>query len=465
MAHFDKIVLVIGDLMLDRYIFGSVDRISPEASCPIFQRKGKYIEQLGGAANVAKQIRSFAQNIYIVGSIANDEVGRNIKRLLTESEIKTELICYDANVSTLKERYITDLNQQILRVDEEDFSPLTLETEKLIISFIENRKDEIDCIILSDYEKGVLTETFCREIIKLAMNLKISTIVDIKTPSINKYWGATYIKGNQKEFSTIFPEAQNIQDAYNQKEILLDIKEKFNACNIVITCGKNGLIAVDSKSDVYNLPAEKKHIYDVTGAGDVVTAYLYWGFSNDMSFYETIYRANLAASESVQHLGNVTIHPRTILRSGKVVSISDFLKMSKGLKTVFTNGCFDVIHAGHIDLIHQAKQLGDILVIGLNSDSSIRRIKGRGRPVNTFEYRSMTLSALIDVDYIIEFEEDTPLELITQIKPDILVKGGDYSIDKIIGADFVASYNGEVRIIPHTFNISTTKILNHEHQR
>lgn len=257
MAHFDKIVLVIGDLMLDRYIFGSVDRISPEASCPIFQRKGKYIEQLGGAANVAKQIRSFAQNVYIVGSIANDEVGRSIKRLLTESEIKTDLIFYDANISTLKERYITDLNQQILRVDEEEFSPLTLETERLIISFIENRKDELDCIILSDYEKGVLTETFCREIINLAMNLKISTIVDIKTPSIKKYWGATYIKGNQKEFSTIFPEVQNIQEAYNQNEILLDIKEKFNACNVVITCGKNGLIAVDSKRDVYSLPAEK----------------------------------------------------------------------------------------------------------------------------------------------------------------------------------------------------------------
>lgn len=225
MAHFDKIVLVIGDLMLDRYIFGSVDRISPEASCPIFQRKGKYIEQLGGAANVAKQIRSFAQNVYIVGSIANDEVGRSIKRLLTESEIKTDLIFYDANISTLKERYITDLNQQILRVDEEEFSPLTLETERLIISFIENRKDELDCIILSDYEKGVLTETFCREIINLAMNLKISTIVDIKTPSIKKYWGATYIKGTKKNFPRYFQKSKTYKKRIIKMRSFLILKK------------------------------------------------------------------------------------------------------------------------------------------------------------------------------------------------------------------------------------------------
>ena len=465
MPHFDKIVLVIGDLMLDRYVFGSVNRISPEASCPVFKKNGKCVEQLGGAANVAKQIRSFAQNVYVVGCIANDDIGKKIEQLLIESEIKAELIYHGGLMSTLKERYITDLNQQILRVDEETTSLLPSEFMGLIVSFIENHKNDMDCILLSDYDKGVLTDTFCREIIKLAANFGIPTIVDIKTPSIDKYLGATYIKGNQKEFGHIFPKVNDILKAHDKKEILLDIKKRFNARNVVITCGKNGLIAVDSKESVYSLPAEKRNIYDVTGAGNVVTAYLYWGFSNNRSFYETIRSANLAASESVQHLGNVIIRPKAIMGRGKIVSVVEFLQLNKGLKTVFTNGCFDIIHAGHIDLLHQAKQFGDILVVGLNSDNSIKRIKGCGRPVNTFGYRSMVLSALNDVDYIIEFKEDTPLNLITQIKPNVLVKGGDYSIDDIIGADFVTSYNGEVHIIPHTFNVSTTQMLNHEYQR
>ena len=228
-----------------------------------------------------------------------------------------------------------------------------------------------------------------------------------------------------------------------------------------MTCGEEGIKAVDNNSNIISIPSQKQMVFDVTGAGDVVTSYISYFFRRNFPFNHILYFANKAASIKVERFGNSFVGVDEVLnKQGKEINKSDFLKISFDKKVVFTNGCFDILHAGHIDLLQKAKELGDILVVGLNSDESIKRIKGDKRPINKLDYRIKMLSSIQCVDYIIVFDEETPLDLIEAIKPDVLVKGGDYQIDDIVGAEIVQSNGGRVLTIPFVYNISTTDIIN-----
>lgn len=463
MTNKEKIILVIGDVMLDRYIFGNINRVSPEASCPIFEKNGTVSSQLGAASNVALQIRNAGFYTYIIGQVAKDSDGTKVREILKEHKIDCSFLFDCASQTIVKERYISNANQQVFRIDYEEKKELPRTYQKEILNFIKVNVNRITCIVLSDYNKGVLTTEFCQQLIQISSNLGISTIVDIKNPEIAKYRGATLIKGNLKEFSQL-ANGSNLDRCLNDssaKEKLQELRQHLNAQGLIITCGSQGAISIDARNRITSHKANRRTIFDVTGAGDIVTAYISIGIVKGLPFEENVDFANKAAGLSVSHLGNSLVNPLEVYQDEKIIQPETLDKVRKEQRLVFTNGCFDVLHIGHIDLLNQAKELGDILIVGLNSDASVKKLKGESRPFNCFEYRAKMLSALNSVDYIIGFNEDTPLELIKRLQPDVLVKGGDYNIDEIVGHDFISSYGGTVTTIPFKFNTSTSKILSY----
>lgn len=451
-----KYIVVIGDIMLDEYVFGTVNRVSPESCCPILHIDRTFF-QLGGAANVAYQIQMLGRRVFLAGIIGNDKSGKTILSELTKNGIDSRFVYKHEAITTKKSRYINDVHQQMFRVDDEEYNSFITEEMNDINSFILNNTNKIDCIVLSDYNKGVLTIESCQTIIKTANKNGIPTIVDIKVPDESRYKGATIIKGNLKEFSAFFNSTETGLDTIEGNMCLL--KQKTNTSFVVVTLGKNGIAGIDDKENVIKHNANQVLVYDVTGAGDIVTAYLGVLFDT-MPFESVLYYANKAAGLKVAKFGNSFVSLDELFSApSKLKTISEILDLIKGRKTVFTNGCFDVLHAGHVDLLQYAKSKGELLIVGINSDNSVKRLKGKNRPINTLEMRARVLSALNVVDYIVCFEEDTPEKIIQEISPDILIKGGDYSIETIVGADFVLQNGGEVEAMPFRFNMSTTKIL------
>ncbi len=455
----DKTILVIGDIMLDKYIYGFTDRISPEASCPIFRKTNLTKHHLGGAANVAAQLALFGYNVYLAGQVANDESGNLIMMMLSNMGINTSLVDQKGKITTLKKRYISEANKQVLRIDEEQYTLFPSSCIDAIKNFTLDNSANIDCIILSDYEKGVLISTFSLEIIKIANLHKIPIVVDVKSRDYKKYSGATIVKGNIKEFSNYINKEEIVLKINDIISNFPELKRKLNSDCIIVTCGSQGIVAIDKNDSIHEELAIVRQVVDGMGAGDIVTSYICMGLCMNLNIKEIIRFSNIAASISVTKFGNAYVNPSEVFYNDKTVSVDAFNKLRGNSRVVFTNGCFDVIHAGHIDLLSKAKRFGDILVVGLNSDESIKHLKGGRRPINTYEYRAKVLSAMDVVDYIISFDETTPLNIINTIRPNILVKGGDYSIDTIVGSDYVLSYGGKVEIIPFIHEISTTQIL------
>lgn len=451
-----KGIVVIGDIMLDEYIFGTVNRVSPESCCPILKAQKNSV-QLGGAANVAYQIHKLGRETILVGIIGNDKSGQILKKELSHYTIDCKFVFEHNTITTKKTRYVNDVHQQMFRVDEEEFGILSPDELNHIISFLSNHSEKIDCIILSDYNKGVLTKDSCQAIIDFAKEVCIPTIVDVKVPEIEKYRNATLIKGNQKEFSAFFSSSE--LEKANLESNMCMLKQKANASYIVVTLGKAGIAGVDTNEHFIEHRSNQVMVYDVTGAGDIVTAYLGVLF-NQMPFDKVLGLANKAAEIKVTRFGNSHVSFSELFPLGvKTKNTAEIAELTKGKSVVFTNGCFDVLHAGHIDLLQYAKTKGDILVVGLNTDDSIRRLKGMNRPVNNLEMRIKVLSAINDVDYIVCFNDDTPEKIIHEIKPNVLIKGGDYSIENIVGAEYVQQNGGIVESMPFHYHLSTTKIL------
>lgn len=451
----DIFTLVIGDIMLDKYVHGVVERVSPESCCPILKEKScEY--QLGGAANVAKHLKRMGENVMLVGVIGHDDNGRRIRNLLEYEHIDISFMFTYDTTTTCKTRYINDLYRQMFRKDSELFVTLNNEDVNKIWDIFSQKK--IDTIVISDYNKGIVSKTLCQNLIDLANNRGINVIIDIKESDIPKYKGATIVKGNEREIRRL---TERFPCNGNERDCLKQLRQTINSKYLVMTCGEEGIKAVDNNSNIISIPSQKQMVFDVTGAGDVVTSYISYFFRRNFPFNQILYFANKAASIKVERFGNSFVGVDEVLnKQGKEINKSDFLKISFDKKVVFTNGCFDILHAGHIDLLQKAKELGDILVVGLNSDESIKRIKGDKRPINKLDYRIKMLSSIQCVDYIIVFDEETPLDLIEAIKPDVLVKGGDYQIDDIVGAEIVRSNGGRVLTIPFVYNISTTDIIN-----
>lgn len=450
-------ILVIGDVMLDVYIKGAANRLSPEAPCPVLEGCLSPLFTLGGAANVAWQISASSFEVHLCGCIGEDEEGINIEKLIAEAGIHSHLIINNVSHTTSKVRYLTKENRQLLRVDRDcSYKPHSKDCAH-ILETIENV--EYDIVVFPDYNKGFLTDELCQSIISLCHVKGTPVVVDIKN-SYYKYVGANVIKGNQKEIACLC-DTLNITSGDIPTK-LASICKILQCEAVIMTAGGDGICGYSIKEGYMSLSASKVPIFDVTGAGDVVTAFIVMQLlQGQSSIYEILANANKAAAKKVSQPGKFPITLEEIKWNRKLVDPTFIERVRENKKIVFTNGCFDVIHAGHISLLNRAKNYGDILIVAVNSDASVKRLKGDRRPVNILNDRIAVLSSLSCVDYILVFDDDTPISLIKTLKPDVLVKGGDYKISDIIGSDFIQACGGEVYSLPLYGNLSSTNILMH----
>ncbi len=454
-------VLVIGDIMLDRYIFGSVSRISPEAPVPILKTE-KERETLGGAANVAHNIAMLKAHCSLIGVAGDYQNKTTLSGMLNKLKVDTTLI--DSGQHTTTKTRVIGERQQIVRIDYEDILNPSPEIYQILTKSIDKKITATDAVIISDYGKGLIFKDLCRDIIEKSNKIGKITIVDPKGADWSKYSGATIITPNVKELGEASGQSlpntdKDITDAGKK------IREKYGLKYLVVTRSEKGISIIAEKL-VTHLPTQAQEVYDVSGAGDTVVATLACALGSGFSIEEAVAIANTAAGVVVSKIGTVPVTYSELLRAcsgnenGAAIPLNQLLGWlnefrAEGQKIVFTNGCFDILHRGHVDYLRKARKLGDLLVVGLNSDESTRRLKGPSRPINKQEDRAFMLAALDCVDYVVIFDEDTPYELLSQIKPDLLVKGGDYKPDQVAGREFA----GEVAIIDFVNGYSTTSIV------
>lgn len=465
-----KNILVLGDVMLDCYYCGKVKRISPEAPVPIFLKDDvKYV--LGGAANVVSNLLAANQNVFLATIVGNDNNGEIlINKLQNRGCNCSGVIQMSGRKTTIKTRLLAQNNQQLLRIDEEQNNFIQEKEEEILFNRIINIIQEMDIIVISDYLKGVLTVNLVQRTIDLAKEFGKPVFIDIKDKTTNKYNGATLLKPNRNELAEITGLSTN-----TKPEVLNAAKKLRTKCNceyVLATLGNNGMLLLGEEIEEW-IPCIEREVYDVSGAGDTVISYLASAFVNGYNIVESSYIANYAAGIKVTKIGTSPVPIKELCDEysksqkrfdvvKKVVrldELKEFLKNWLDLTVVFTNGCFDILHSGHIEYLRTAAELGDVLIVGLNSDDSINRLKGKGRPVNRQEDRALVLSALEFVDYIVVFDEDTPLKLIENIKPDILVKGADYKKEDVVGAKFVEENGGKVELVKFLEGYSTTNII------
>lgn len=458
--------LVIGDIILDKYIDGLVNRISPEAPIPVVRiAKERYV--LGGAANVAGNIRGYHMKVYLSGLLGNDESGTEVMRLLSNRQIEFVGVVSNKRRTTIKTRVI-GMGQQLLRIDEEDSEEVYDLEEKQLLVQIEAVLPEVQVVVLSDYNKGICSESFCKKLIQLCKDAGKKVVVDPKSSNWTKYMGASMVTPNFKEFQEVVGHSLNNTETDIAK-YAVEVLEKYRLSQVLVTRSQYGMTLVQREGKLQTFQAVQQEVYDVSGAGDTViatiAAFQATGYSVEHSLEAANYAAGLAVSKVGTYMVSLEEVVEYVNRSGvwyeeKVLSkealketLAMWNKMDETI--VFTNGCFDILHIGHIDYLNRARLLGSKLIIGLNSDFSVKRLKGEGRPINNQNARALGLAALQCVDAVVLFDEDTPEELIKVIQPDFLVKGGDYRIEDIVGRQ----YAKEVRTIPFTEGYSTTKIL------
>lgn len=463
-------VLVVGDLILDEYIWGSVNRISPEAPVPILESRSENLA-LGGAANVANNLVALGCDVFLAGALGQDEKGDRLLELIQNRSISSEGIFRFVHRPTTSKMRVIAHNQQILRIDKEDDRPITEETENKFIKFINDTIPKMDGVICSDYNKGLLTEKILTAIMRSANDSGKAVIIDPKGSDFAKYKGATVITPNEKEMALAAPIKINSKEDLERSAEYLFALTRTEA--ILVTRGKDGMILYNKKEKPHEITAEAKEVFDVTGAGDTVISVFGMSVFSGFTFEEAAWLANSAASFVVGKLGTAVVTLDEINRflqeemfrtSSSVLEMDEIVKIvglakSMGKSVVFTNGCFDLIHGGHIEFLQKAKALGEILIVGLNSDSSVSGIKGDGRPIKAAEERANILASLKFVDYIIIFNEPTPENLIREIRPDILVKGDDYKIDEVVGREIVEGYGARVELIPVVKGLSTSNIV------
>ena len=454
-------IAVIGDFMIDHYLWGKSERVSPEAPVPVVEVV-KEEDRLGGAGNVVNNLLSLGAKV-LIATVAGKDANRLIS-LLESKNIKNKAIFIDKNRQSIIKSRIIASNQQVIRYDKESTNSISKEQEKKILEYLQKNIDQIDMILLSDYEKGVLTKSLTQKIIKLSNRNNIKLIIDPKK-DFTKYINAWMIKPNKKELST----AANMKIESEEDLIKAGwkVKEELNLDYLLVTLSEEGM-ALFGKEYI-KIPTIAKEVFDVTGAGDTVLASLGYFLSQSDDIKEAMHFANAAAAVVVSKIGSATVSIEEIKETQrridnsveyKIVDFNKIEQIAKDLrannkKIVFTNGCFDILHLGHVKYLQKAKALGDVLIVGLNSNSSVTRLKGKNRPVNDEFDRAYLLASLEVVDFVVIFEEDTPYSLIKKVGPDILVKGADYKDKEVVGSDIAK----EVRLIDFVDGKSTTKII------
>lgn len=464
----DQPILVVGDLMIDEYLWGNVERISPEAPVQIVDlERTEYT--LGGAGNTVRNLTSLGARVYVSSVVDNKENGSLITEELAKINVCTKGLFENPNrVSSRKTRVMAG-HQQVLRIDKETRTPIERQYENKIIDFFKDNISDFDAIIVSDYMKGILTEKVLSNIITTAKEANKPIIIDPKGADYRKYVEATIITPNEKEAE--LASGITIMNESDLKEAGIKLLKELKTDAILITRGSKGMSLFEKNGGITDIPAVAREVYDVTGAGDTVVSMLGLGLATGLTFDKAATLSNIAAGIVVEKVGAATVTVRELedrLDEGKVWSskiktqqeIVEIIQRlhKKRKKIVFTNGCFDLLHIGHIKLLQKAKMKGDILIVGLNSDSSVQKLKGKGRPIITYSERAQILSALDCVDYVVKFVELIPLTLIKKVKPDVLVKGNDYSKEEVVGKDIVEKYGGRVELVDFIKEKSSSRI-------
>ncbi len=459
---FQKIprVLVIGDLMLDYYLLGECNRISPEAPVQVVDVKKENIV-LGGAGNVISNLKALGGDVGVISVVGSDLDGSNIQKELNDKNVRIECIIESKDRKTTRKTRVISAHQQVIRFDFESKSSISFDEEKRLLEVFINCVNDYDIVLLSDYGKGVLTHALTKQIIANVSNQMV--LVDPKGNDYSKYKGATLLTPNKKELAEAY--GQPIESVEALKRAGWSIKHNFAIECLLVTLSEEGMMLFEEKET--KIPTIAKEVFDVTGAGDTVLAAMGFGLASGLSFKEAALFATSAAAVVVGKLGSATATLDEISAYEKyglkknITKILDKKTLKKHLdlhvkgKVVFTNGCFDLLHAGHVSYLEKAKALGEVLVVGLNSDESVKRLKGPSRPINCVSDRAKVLAGLEAVDYIVVFEEDTPEALVAYLQPDILAKGADYIGKDVAGKDYVK----EVVFIDFLDGRSTTEII------
>lgn len=459
----DARLLVIGDVMLDRYWHGSATRVSPEAPVPVVKVNNRE-DRPGGAGNVALNIAALGSGTRLLGVVGKDESGDELQSRLNAAGVLCDFLQCPDKPTITKLRVISQ-HQQLIRLDfEQGF-------EKNDVADLLPRATELikgtKALVLSDYAKGVLQDI--GPLVELGRKQDVPIIVDPKGTDFEKYSGATLITPNLNEFEAVVGHCAN-EDELVKKGLQLVSQLQLEA--LLITRGEHGMTLIRPDSPELHLPARAQEVFDVTGAGDTVISVLAAAMASGETLADATALANLAAGLVVGKLGTAAISGPELRRaimgeqdssrgmmSSEQLSIAVQDARDHGERIVFTNGCFDIIHAGHVGYLTEARKLGDRLVVAINDDASVRKLKGAGRPINPVERRMAVLAGLEAVDWVVSFAEDTPETLLESLRPEILVKGGDYTIDQVVGGEFVQSYGGEVKALEFLDNCSTSEIV------
>ncbi len=461
-------VLVLGDVMLDRYVYGTVDRMSPEAPVPVLRQESQRA-MTGGAGNVARNIAALGGKVVLVGLVGDDDAGRELSAMLAdEPGIASRLIVDAGRPTTVKTRFVAG-RQQLLRVDGETAMPATGAAASALQAALDAALGSVDIVLLSDYAKGVLGDEVLQRAIARIHGAGKRLVVDPKSRDLRRYAGADLLTPNRGELAA----ATGIAGE-DDASVAAAARQAMKAAGVgavLATRGERGMTLVTGKALPLHLAAEAREVFDVSGAGDTVIAVLAAALAVGADLPQAARLANTAAGIATGKLGTAVVHPadllgalqaRDVLASeAKVVALETALERvqrwrAAGETIAFTNGCFDLIHPGHVSLLGQARGAADRLIVGLNSDASIQRLKGKDRPVQNETARGIVLASMSAVDLVLLFDEDTPIELIRAIRPDVLVKGADYRVDQVVGADVVQASGGRVMLAELLPGHSTT---------
>ncbi len=462
--------LVIGDLMLDEYLWGRTERISPEAPVQVVDVTREDL-RLGGAGNVINNLVTLGCQVDVASVLGDDEDGRHLRRLLEGRRIGAGGLLLAPGRTTSRKTRVLASNQQMLRIDRESREPISSEQEARLAEYISSVADDFQVLLVSDYLKGVLTAGLLAKIIAIGRERGIPVVVDPKGTDYSKYRGATLLTPNRKEAQAA--SGVTIVDEESLVRAGRHLRESLDLDAMVLTRSEEGMSLFFRDGKEVLLPAEALEVFDVSGAGDTVLALLGLGLGGGLDLEEAAGLANVAAGIVVGKVGTSTVTAEEILEAVghrhldtdlKVKSLPRLLQSlererAQGRRIVFTNGCFDLLHVGHVKYLQKARRLGDLLVLGLNTDASIRRLKGPKRPLVGEEERAHVLAALDCIDHVVLFDEDTPLELIRAVRPQVLVKGADYTPEGVVGKEVVESYGGRVELIQFVDGKSTTNII------
>ena len=468
-AQFARLkVLVLGDLMLDKYLSGTVERTSPEAPVMVVHYQNER-DLIGGAGNVACNLAEFGCKVGQAGVIGSDDAGKRLKNLMRDRKISTTAIFSDRNRPTTEKTRIMAGNQQMLRIDREDTAEILPATLDRLVGWLEKNIARYDGLIISDYNKGVVTPKLLAKIFQISKKDSVPVLIDPKGKDYKRYKGCTVIKPNKVEaYDATGIRVESNSDAEKAAKQLAKIT---GAKVVALTRGADGLTIYEKGKQTNHIAAIRHEVFDVTGAGDTFAAFFGMGIFASWSALDAARLGNLASSIAVQKIGNATISAVELLQTlgqsqpaAKLRTLEEVSRIAREMKTrkkkiVFTNGCFDLLHFGHIHFLEESRKRGDCLIVGLNSDRVIKKIKGKGRPYIDESQRARLISALACVDFLVFFDEDTPVKVIEAIRPDVLTKGTNYSEKEIIGRESLKQTGGIVERIPIDAGISTEQLV------